>query len=77
MENIIVSIQRVTDIIAEISSASKEQNDGIQQINAAIAQMDNMTQQNATLVEQAAANAEGLTHQAAKLTDAFRQFKLN
>jgi len=77
MENIIVSIQRVTDIIAEISSASKEQNDGIQQINVAIAQMDNMTQQNATLVEQAAANAEGLTHQAAKLTDAFRQFKLN
>jgi methyl-accepting chemotaxis protein len=76
MDNIIISIQRVTDIITEISAASREQSHGIQQINAAIAQMDNMTQQNATLVEQAAANAEGLAHQATKLTDAFRQFKL-
>jgi methyl-accepting chemotaxis protein len=77
MENIIVSIQRVTDIISEISAASKEQSEGIQQINVAVAQMDHMTQQNAYLVEQAATNAEGLAQQATKLTVAFQQFKLN
>jgi len=77
MNNIITSIQHLTDIISEVSVASKEQSQGIQQINMAITQMDNMTQQNATLVEQAAASAEILALQAVKLTEAFRQFKFN
>ncbi len=77
MNNIITSIQHLTDIISEVSVASKEQSQGIQQINMAITQMDNMTQQNAILVEQAAANAETLALQAVKLTEAFRQFKFN
>ncbi len=77
MHEIIAHIGRVTDNISEISTAIIEQSEGIKQINTAIAQMDNMTQQNAALVEKAATHAEGLAQQAAKLTDAFGQFKFN
>ena len=64
MTEIVGSIQRVADIMGEISSATREQVDGIEQVNQAIMQMDNVTQQNAALVEEAAAAAESLQDQA-------------
>ncbi|MFS2005395.1 methyl-accepting chemotaxis protein [Duganella sp. CT11-25] len=76
MEEVVVSIQRVTAIMAEISSASSEQTTGIEQINMSITQMDHVTQQNAALVEQAAAAADAMQEQAAKLADAVSIFKL-
>src|SRR5471030_139468 len=77
MDEVVDSIRRVTDIMAEISSASSEQTHGIEQINDAIAQMDHVTQQNAALVEQAAAAAEAMQEQAAKLALAVSIFKLD
>src|SRR5476649_518897 len=77
MQEIVASVRRVTDIMAEISSASSEQTHGIEQINEAIAQMDHVTQQNAALVEQAAAAAEAMQEQAAKLALAVCIFKLD
>jgi methyl-accepting chemotaxis protein len=67
MEEIVTSIKRVTDIMSEITSASFEQSAGIEQVNLAITQMDEVTQQNAALVEQAAAAAESLEDQAHNL----------
>ena len=64
MREIVASEQRVSDIIGEITAASSEQSDGIVQINRAVAQLDQMTQQNAALVEQSAAAAESLKDQA-------------
>ena len=55
-----MSVKKVADIVAEISAASQEQSSGIEQVNKAITQMDEVTQQNAALVEQAAAAAESL-----------------
>ncbi|HEY0680802.1 MAG TPA: methyl-accepting chemotaxis protein [Steroidobacter sp.] len=77
MTAIVTSVRRVTDIMGEITSASAEQGEGIQQVNEAIAQMDTMTQQNAALVEEASAAAESLHTQAQKLSDAVAAFKLN
>lgn len=77
MSNVVTSVRRVTDIVAEISSASQEQSDGIEQVNRAIAQMDETTQQNAALVEQAAAAAQSLQDQAATLGEVVSLFKLN
>ncbi|MYN27556.1 methyl-accepting chemotaxis protein [Duganella levis] len=76
MEQVVSSIQRVTAIMAEISNASVEQTHGIEQINIAISQMDHVTQQNAALVEQAAAAAGAMQEQAAQLADAVSIFKL-
>ncbi|CUJ14765.1 methyl-accepting chemotaxis protein [Achromobacter xylosoxidans] len=76
MQEIVVSVRRVTDIINEISSASEEQSQGIQQVNQAVSQMDSVTQQNAALVEQAAASAASLETQAQRLRDAVAVFKL-
>ncbi|USX28052.1 methyl-accepting chemotaxis protein [Oxalobacteraceae bacterium OTU3CINTB1] len=76
MGEVVSSVQRVTAIIGEISVASGEQRDGIEQISIAISQMDSVTQQNAALVEEAAAAAEALTQQAESLTDAVSIFKL-
>ncbi|MDC8758110.1 methyl-accepting chemotaxis protein [Janthinobacterium fluminis] len=67
MGDIVDSIQRVTDIMGEITSASQEQTSGIEQINMAIAQMDDVTQQNAALVEEAAAASQSMQEQAANL----------
>jgi methyl-accepting chemotaxis protein len=67
MEEVVASIKRVTDIMGEITSASHEQSSGIEQINMTIAQMDDSTQRNAALVEEAAAAAESLQGQAANL----------
>ncbi|HEY0844106.1 MAG TPA: methyl-accepting chemotaxis protein [Noviherbaspirillum sp.] len=77
MENVVTSVKRVTDIMDEIASASVEQTAGIEQINQAIVQMDQVTQQNAALVEQAAAAAEAMQDQAAHLAQAVNVFKLS
>jgi methyl-accepting chemotaxis protein len=76
MEQVVASIQRVTDIMAEISSASQEQTDGIEQVNGAIGQMDESTQQNAALVEEAAAAAGSLQDQASRLAQAVGVFRV-
>ena len=76
MRDIIVAVDRVTDIMREITSASEEQTIGIEQVNVAIAQMDQVTQQNAALVEQAAAAAASLETQAAQMNTAVALFKL-
>jgi methyl-accepting chemotaxis protein len=77
MNEIVASVQRVTDIMGEITSASQEQTSGIEQIGLAISQMDQATQQNSALVEQAAAAAESLYEQAGSLTQVVSVFKLN
>ncbi|MEN3295558.1 MAG: methyl-accepting chemotaxis protein [Burkholderiales bacterium] len=76
MEEIVDRIRRVADIMGEISAATGEQTLGIGQINEAISQMDQTTQQNASLVEEAAAASETLQRQAGELADAVRVFKL-
>jgi len=76
MDEIVVSIKRVTDIMAEITAASQEQSAGIAQVNQAIAQMDRATQQNATLVEQATAASVSMQEQAQTLDHTVAQFKL-
>lgn len=75
-QEIVTSIKRVTDIMAEISAASVEQSSGIEQVNTAITQMDDVTQQNAALVEQAAAAAESLEEQAQQMVQVVTRFKL-
>jgi methyl-accepting chemotaxis protein len=75
MGDIVTSIQRVTDIMGEITSASQEQTLGIEQINAAITQMDEVTQQNAALVEQAAAASQSMQEQAGNLATVVGFFK--
>jgi methyl-accepting chemotaxis protein len=74
MEDVVMSVQRVTDIMAEISSASREQDAGIEQINQAITEMDSVTQQNAALVEEAAAAAGSLEEQSAALAQLVSRF---
>ncbi|WP_374580622.1 methyl-accepting chemotaxis protein [Pseudoduganella sp.] len=76
MQEVVNSVQQVSDIIGEISAASGEQSAGIEQINEAVVQMDNVTQQNAALVEQAAAAAGALQEQAASLSQAVSVFRL-
>ncbi len=75
MEEVVNAVKRVTDIMGEISAASTEQSQGIEQVNRAITQMDETTQQNAALVEEAAAAAESLQDQAASLSQAVAVFK--
>ena len=77
MQEIVSSVQRVTDIMGEITAASIEQSAGIDQVNSAITSMDEVTQQNAALVEEAAAAAESLVEQAVTLMDTVNEFKLN
>jgi len=76
MADIVQSITRVTDIMSEIASASLEQTTGIEQVNSAISQMDEVTQQNAALVEQAAAAANSMQEQAAMLSQVVSVFKV-
>jgi len=76
MQEIVSSVQRVTDIMGEITAASIEQSAGIDQVNTAITSMDEVTQQNAALVEEAAAAAESLVEQATSLMDTVNEFKL-
>lgn len=77
MGEIVNSIQLVTDIMNEISSASVEQSSGIDQVNQAITQMDSVTQQNAALVEESAAGAASLEEQSHRLMEAIAVFKLS
>jgi methyl-accepting chemotaxis protein len=73
---VVASVARVTDIMAEITAASREQSIGIDQVNAAILQMDQSTQQNAALVEEAAAAATSMQEQAARLEQLVSHFRL-
>ena len=77
MGEVVDSVRRVTDIMAEITAASAEQSLGIDQVNQAIAQMDQVTQQNAALVEEAAAAAESMQDQAARLAQVAAGFQLD
>ncbi|WP_369828852.1 methyl-accepting chemotaxis protein [Herbaspirillum sp. meg3] len=77
MGEIVTSVKHVADIMGEITAASQEQSVGIESVNRAITQMDEITQQNAALVEQAAAAAESLQEQADLLTEAVSVFKLS
>lgn len=77
MQEIVSSVQRVTDIMGEITAASVEQSAGIDQVNAAVTSMDEVTQQNAALVEEAAAAAESLAEQAVSLIETVSAFRLN
>ncbi|AUA57551.1 Dipeptide chemoreceptor protein [Achromobacter spanius] len=77
MQEIVASVKRVTDIMGEISAASEEQSSGIDQVNRAVSQMDEVTQQNAALVEEAAAAAGSLQEQAQRLAQAVAVFKIN
>jgi len=77
LEEIVTSVKKVNDIIAEIASASQEQASGIDQVNKAITQMDEVTQQNAALVEEAAAGSESLNEQAKNLNGMMTVFRLD
>jgi methyl-accepting chemotaxis protein len=77
MADVVASVRRVSDIVAEISAASAEQSTGIGQVNQAIVQMDGTTQQNAALVEEAAAAADSLHQQADLLVSLVGQFRLD
>ncbi|KZT14442.1 chemotaxis protein [Acidovorax sp. GW101-3H11] len=76
MEVIVTQVKRVSDLIGEISSATGEQTIGISQVGEAVTQLDQVTQQNAALVEQSAAAADSLKHQAAKLAQIVSVFRL-
>jgi methyl-accepting chemotaxis protein len=77
MGEILQAVQRVTDIMGEIAAASEEQSSGISQVGRAVTQMDEVTQQNAALVEQAAAAAASLQDQAGRLRDTVSAFRVN
>jgi methyl-accepting chemotaxis protein len=77
IREVVASVQRVTDIMAEIAAASNEQSAGIEQVNHAISQMDQVTQQNAALVEEAAAAAGSMQEQAANLAGVVGTFRLD
>ena len=77
MDEVVASVKRVTDVMGEITAASQEQSTGIEEVNRAITQMDEVTQQNAALVEQAAAAAQSLQDQAGRLATVVGVFKLH
>ncbi len=77
MHEVLASVGRVTDIMADISAASAEQSSGIEQVNLAIGEMDESTQRNAALVEEASAAAQAMQDQAAQLARAVRAFRLD
>jgi methyl-accepting chemotaxis protein len=76
MQDIVLSVQRVSDIIGHITAASSEQSEGIGQVNDAVGELDQMTQQNAALVEQSAAAAQSLHDQSEKLSRVVATFQL-
>jgi len=77
MKEIVAAVTRVTDIMAEISSASDEQSRGIEQVSLAVSQMDSVTQQNAALVQESATAAAALEDQSEQLRQAVAAFRLN
>jgi len=76
MVEVVMSVKKVSDLIAEIAAASQEQDAGIQQVNTAVTQMDRVVQQNATLVEEATAAAESMQDQAKGLLRLVERFRL-
>jgi len=76
MNDIVGQVQRVNDLISEISAATLEQTQGIGQVGDAVSQLDKVTQQNAALVEESAAAAESLSQQAVRLVEAVGVFRL-
>jgi methyl-accepting chemotaxis protein len=76
MAEIVSSVQRVTDIMSEISAASQEQSTGIAQVNLTVTQLDESTQQNAALVEEAIAAANAMQQQAQPLDEAVSSFRV-
>jgi ABC-type transporter Mla subunit MlaD len=77
MAEMLVSVKQVSEIIAEIADASQEQRNGIEQVNQAIVQMDQTTQQNSALVEEAAAAASAMKEQASELDQLVSTFRLD
>jgi methyl-accepting chemotaxis protein len=77
MANVVNSVQRFSEIMNDIAGASSEQSTGIEQVNTSIVQMDQVTQQNAALVEQASAAAQALAFQASGLLQAVAIFKIH
>ena len=77
MNAIVRGVQRVNDIIGEISSAAAEQSDGISQVNVAVSQLDHMTQQNGALVGESTAAADNLRNQAQRLAELIAVFQIN
>jgi methyl-accepting chemotaxis protein len=77
LQEIVASVKRVTDIVAEIAAASREQATGIEQVNKALAQMDTVTQRNASQTEELTATAQSLNDQASQLRELVSQFKLS
>jgi methyl-accepting chemotaxis protein len=76
LAEIVVRVKKVTDVMAEIASSSREQASGIEQVNKAITMMDDVTQQNAALVEEASAAAQALTEQASSLTQLISRYRV-
>jgi methyl-accepting chemotaxis protein len=76
LEEIVNAVKKVTDIVAEIAAASREQSSGIEQVNRAVVQMDEMTQQNAALVEQATAASQSMAHQARDLNQMMMRYQV-
>ena len=76
LQEIVSSVKKVTDVVAEIAASSQEQAEGIAQVNRAIISMDEMTQQNAALVEEASAAAQAMTEQSANLTQLLSRFRV-
>ena len=77
MEQIVTSVRRVSELIAEIAAASEEQRSGIEQVNAAIGQMDQVVQKNAALVEQTGQSTEALHRHSGALLQSVAQFRLD
>ena len=76
LEQIVASVKKVSDIVAEIAAASREQSSGIEQVNRAVMQMDELTQQNAALVEQATASSQAMADQARELNEMMSRYQV-
>src|SRR5262249_12409719 len=76
LEQIVASVKKVSDIVAEIAAASREQSSGIEQVNRAVIQMDELTQQNAALVEQATAASQAIAQQAGECNEMMLSYQL-
>ena len=77
MQDIVQAVRKVSDLISEIAAASHEQSSGIEQVNTAVTQMDQVVQQNASLVEEATAATESMKSQAAALLQMVTRFRLD
>jgi methyl-accepting chemotaxis protein len=76
LEQIVVAVKKVSDIVAEIAAASREQSSGIEQVSRAVMQMDEMTQRNASLVEQATAASQSMAQQASSLNESMEKYRV-